>query len=190
MESNTEEFEPSIDINAGTLAKGEFREGKQLVAWDCIQECRDRCPIYHLGCAYKAVSKPCGLQTDYINNLTNTIAKTYRYLNDDMLFKVGMQLVPLYSQLCRQKIVEKSVLSLTYEDNKGVTRIHPIYKEIRETIKCITVVWREIGFTPIIPDPLNQAMGGRQGAGASGFGDPNHYRTITQNADNKRDIIR
>lgn len=180
------EYERTIDISSQSLEKGEVRDGKQLVAWDCIQTCNDACPIRN-NCTYKtAYGVACELQKSYLESLTDMIFSTYRYLNDDMLFKIGMQLVPMYSQLCRQKIVEKSILSLTYEDNKGVTRIHPIYKEIRETIKTIGCVWKDIGFTPLIPD----VPAGTPGNKRPGFGDPDHYARISQGADNKRDLIR
>jgi hypothetical protein len=104
-------------------------------------------------------------------------------MNDDILYKVGMQLVPLYSMLCRQKIVEKSVGNIAYEDAKGITRIHPIYKEIRETMKTIAVISKEIGFTNVV-DPDLPAVG------KDGYGDAGHYERLTQNADNKRDVIR
>lgn len=173
-----------IDISSDNINKGLVREGKSLIAWDCIQTCDlENCPISET-CVYKKnEGDKCKLQVEYLQSLTNMILTTYRYLNDDMLYKVGMQLIPLYSMLCRQKIVEKSVISLAYFDAKGIVRIHPIYKEIRETIKTITVVSKEIGFTDIINPDMPRI-------GREGFGDVNHYEEISKNADNKRNIIR
>lgn len=172
-----------INIATDSLNKGIISNGKELIAWDCIQECDlEVCPIAET-CIYQNSNKEkCGIQIAYLNSLTNMIFSSYRYLGQDILFKVGMQLIPLYSQLCRQKIVEKSLKSITYHDNKGVLRIHPIYKEIRETLKVITGITREIGFisypNPDLPPDKE------------GFGDPNHYRNISQNTDNKQGIIR
>jgi hypothetical protein len=125
---------------------------------------------------------------EYLQAFTDMIFTTYRYLDASDTFKIGMQLIPLYSQLCRQKIVEKSVLRLAYQDAKGVTRIHPIYKEMRETMKTISCLWKDMGFMAT-PDP--KLPGGESKvAGRSGFGDPNHYTEISKNADNKRNLIR
>lgn len=181
------DVKPNIDMCNSSMVKGEVRDGKNLVAWDCIQDCRpDSCPIGSQ-CMYKA-SEKCGVQVQYLQALTDTLFTTYRYLSEEMLFKIGMHLVPLYSQLCRQKIVEKSVGSLCYEDAKGVTRIHPIYKEIRETMKVIVVMWKEMGFNgmpnganPDVPTFMNNR---------DGFGDPTHYANLVKDADNKRNVIR
>lgn len=182
-EESKEYHKPVIDIANNSMMKGEVREGKQLIAWDSIQDCNtERCPIGKT-CLYARISKEkCALQVGYLQNLTDTIFSTYRYLDETSMFKIGMHLIPLYSQLCRQKIVEKSVGRLAYEDEKGRTHIHPIYKEIRETMKVITILWREMGF-PV-------AMNPDVPTGKAGFGDASHYETISREADNKRNIVR
>lgn len=176
-------MENEIDISAEGLEKGIVRDGQTLVAWDSIQTCVSNCPIFSV-CNHKTKEhNKCNLQIQYLQNLTNTIFTTYRYCSPEVMFKIGMHLVPLYSQLCRQKIVEKAVIELAYEDAKGVTRIHPIYKEIRETLKVITLIWKEMGFSPNVDPNLPKP-------GRPGFGDPNHYENISANSDNKRNVIR
>jgi hypothetical protein len=193
-----EESQVSINIGSQELRKGEIREGKQLVAWDCVQDCvPDVCPIGRK-CLYaeRSLSRKgggrCALQVEYLQAFVDMIFTTYRYLDDGDTYKVGMMLVPLYSQLCRQKIVEKGVEQLAYEDAKGVTRIHPIYKEMRETMKTITTVWKEMGFkVPVNPSlPAGALPTGNSVYKHGGFGDPTHYATISQGADNKRNLIR
>ena len=177
------ENETAIDISLDSMNKGLVRENHPLMAWDCITECEESCPI-HSKCTYKKTPHTkCALQITYLENLTTTIFNTYRYCSEEVMFKIGMQIVPLYSMLCRQKIVEKSVMNLAYEDAKGVTRIHPIYKEIRETLKTIAGIWKEVGFVGSV-DPALPLVG------RPGFGDPNHYKNISQGADNKRNLIR
>jgi hypothetical protein len=177
-----------MNIATEGLSKGVVRDDKQLIAWDCIQDCSmENCPISNK-CLYIERSNPkCALQIEYLQSFTDMIFRTYRYVDEADMFRIGMNLVPLYSSLCRMKIVEKSIGSLTYEDAKGRVIIHPIYKEMRETMKVIQSLWREMGFmsmgAPGLPDPTFAN-------GKTGFGDPNHYQTISQGADNKRDVIR
>ena len=183
MSEDTAENQYVVNIASDSMNKGEVREGHSLISWDCIQTCTEHCPI-HSTCTYKVTPhSKCNLQTQYLERLTETIFSTYRYCSSEVMYKIGMQIVPLYSMLCRQKIVEKSVMNLAYEDNKGVTRIHPIYKEIRETLKTIASIWKDVGFIPAINPNLPTV-------GRPGFGDPSHYERITQGADNKRDVIR
>lgn len=181
-----------ITIGSNTLQKGEVREGKQLVAWDCVQECDlERCPINET-CTYRHLAikndGKCSLQIQYLQAFTDMVFSTYRCMTEDDMFKVGMHLVPLYSQLCRQKIVELSVKSVTYEDNKGVTRIHPIYKEMRDTMKTISTIWKDLGVIggPNPALPLN----GNGTVGRAGYGDPTHYANISKNDNDKKGLIR
>lgn len=189
-----DDSKPDLNFNIGeqALQKGEVRDGMQLVAWDCIQECNPlECPIGTV-CSYVTKSSLrglCALQTEYLQAFTSTIFETYRYLDQADTFRIGMHLVPLYSQLCRQKIVEKGVKQLAYQDAKGVTRIHPIYKEMRETMKTITTIWRDMGFqapnTPNLPGTEVNKLEGKKG-----YGDPNYYTEISKDADNKKGLIR
>jgi hypothetical protein len=179
-----ESVKPIINMNNDVLNKGMVRDNKQLIAWDCVQTCdTEICPIGNTCVYVKKIGDKCSLQLTYLQALTDMVFSTYRYLNDDALFKIGMHIIPLYSQLCRQKIVEKSVVSLTYLDTKGNIKIHPIYKEIRETMKILTVMWKDLGIYAV-PNPDTPSIG------KSGFGDSGHYEAISANADNKRNIIR
>ena len=169
------------------LHKGEVREGVHLVSWDCIQECDPaECPI-GMRCLYahKASGKQCLLQIEYINELTTTILDQYPHLAQDDMYRFGMHLVPLYSNLCRMKILEWSLPSVTCIDSKGNIKIHPVYNEIRTTIKTISSLWREMGFLapPLTGGPTEGVVKN------SGFGDPNHYTRISQQED-KRNVIR
>jgi len=177
---------PNIDISNSSMQKGLVREGKSLIAWDCIQECHtEDCPIRN-ACLFKPLPtdevKKCNVQIQYLNALTDMVFTTYRYLNDDVLYKIGMHIIPLYSMLCRQKIVEKSLINITFLDNKGNIKMHPIYKEIRETMRIISDMWKSVGVLSM-PDP-------EAGTGRVGFGDNGHYAKISENSDNKKGIIR
>jgi hypothetical protein len=191
MRDDEVDFVPTLNIQANTLQKGEVREGKQLVAWDCIQDCSPAaCPIGH-DCVYKNASRvtgKCDLQSQYLQSFVETIFRTYRYLDEADMFRIGMHLVPLYGQLCQMKIIAKSVASMAYEDDKGRTLIHPIFKEIRETLKTITVIWKEIGMTGV---PVPNLPGGDSSIHKhGGYGDPSHYTEISKGSETKRNVVR
>jgi hypothetical protein len=178
----------AIDISCSSMTKGTVREGMELKSWDCIQDCnKDQCPIGH-SCIYSASSSPkCALQTEYLQSFVDIIFRTYKYIDEADMFKIGMHLVPLYSQLCRMKIAEKGVTAVTYEDLRGKTCIHPIFKEMRDTMKTISMLWKDLGFTEV----LNPALPDGSGIyGRGGFGDPNHYAMISADSTSKRNVIR
>lgn len=189
--SESDRFIARVTLGDQSLQKGEVREGQQLIAWDCIQDCvPHNCPIGN-NCVYSALSTSdpsckCSLQKQYLQSFVDMIFSTYRYMDEGDMFRVGMHLVPLYSQLCRQKILEKSVDSISYVDNKGNIRIHPIYRELRETMKTITSIWKDMGFQNVANPRLPDSGIVKN----NGFGDPNHYERLLQHADNKRGITR
>jgi len=181
------------NIGNQSIRKGQVRDGMQLVAWDCIQDCvPERCPLGS-ECDYASKSHQvnggggkCALQSEYIQSFVTVVLRTYKYLDESDMFKVGMHLVPLYSQLCRQKIVEKAVGDVMQLDHRGNSRVHPIYREIRETIRVISGLWKDIGIVSgPIPSLPNGGIGGKEG-----FGDPNHYARLIAGADNKRNVTR
>ena len=70
-------------------------------------------------------------------------------LTEPELYRVGMQLIPLYKQLARLKIVEMSLTTraMVEETKGGTSKMHPVLKEIRECIRAINAEWREIGIS-------------------------------------------
>jgi hypothetical protein len=172
------------NIGTATIDKGVVRDGIKLTGWDSVSICTGaECPLEHK-CKYLKKGK-CGVQLDYMQNFCNVILKTYRYLDEGALFKVGMHLMPLYSYLCKLKIVEASLTNLTNVTAKGIVQIHPIYKEIRETLKCIVTMCRDLeifvdGGIPnedIEPVPTAVDMSN---------GDPTYYKKMSEVVSRKR----
>jgi len=179
-----------IDINSNSMVKGEIREGLNLVSWDAIQKCnKEICPIGD-ECLVAPVlaNRPCAVQTQYLQSFIDTVFLTYRGLDESDAYKVGMHLVPMYSSLCRLKILEKSLENVGYFDRHGNPAIHPIYKEIRDTMKTISLLWKDIG---IKGGPVGFNDGTiAPGQANRGFGDPTHYDAISRGADNKKNVTR
>lgn len=129
--------------------------GVTIVSWDAIPPCRgDGCSIWDI-CGKKdsrISSSHCGVLYEYIGNVNLMIYRNYAdQLTEPMLFRVGMHLIPLYKQLCRLKIEELNVFELIGEV-KGKWQVHPILKEIRETVKQIEMVWSSLGLKLVEDD--------------------------------------
>ena len=89
-----------------------------VVAWSAIADClRHRCRIEEQ-CHYQKTGKA---------------------------WRVGMHLIPMYKTLCKLYMDELAVTHPTYESDKGTRHSHPVYKEIRDTLKMIMMIWKDIG---------------------------------------------
>lgn len=166
------------------MDKGEVRKGHTLFAWDAVQECsQSRCPI-HTQCAYDKKGK-CLVQLRYVETIMLTVTKTYKYLDDVQLTKIGIQLLPLYSHLVRLKIIERGItLENIVESVKGKKHIHPIFKEIRQTLLMINMMWRDLLIRPInlmMPDPTDpDAPVDANDDPRIINGDPTYYRKLAE----------
>lgn len=171
-----------------TLSKGEIREGVTLHAWDGIQECDpetcpllDRCPYEHSG--------KCSVQTQYLELLYSAINKTYKYLDEAVLYKIGMQLVPLYTQLMKMQMVELTLTTPLIWSAKGQLMIHPVYKEIRDTLKTIAVMWKDLHLTFEFSGKPGLSLSASSGKDFE-KGDPNYYKRISEESGSRKGIIR
>lgn len=175
-----------------TLSKGEIREGVTLHAWDGVQECDpDTCPLLER-CPHNHSGK-CAVQTQYLELLYSAINKTYKYLDEAVLYKIGMQIVPLYSQLMKMQMIELSLTTPMIWSAKGQLMIHPVYKEIRDTLKTIAVMWKDLHLTFEFsgkPGVHAASAGGGSFTGDFEKGDPEYYKRISQETGSRKGIIR
>jgi hypothetical protein len=174
------------NIGSLNLDKGIIRDGHSLFAWDAIQDCDvSSCPVSKK-CTYLKRGK-CAVQVAYLKRLCNDVCKTYKYMDDLQYFKIGTQIIPLYSHLFRLKLLELSLKEIVYVNPKGVKFIHPVYKEIRQTLSTIHLMWKDLGVTPEIPEmpPLNgkPTLKGRNYI----YGDPTYAEKLA-NMDNNIDM--
>lgn len=173
------------------LNKGEVRKGVTLFAWDGVQDCNpERCPVLNK-CTYQKEGK-CQVQTQYLDNLYQAITTTYKYLDQVMLFKIGTQIIPLYAHLMKLKIVELSLTSPMTVTSKGGLVIHPVYKEIREVLKTIAVMWKDLDLTfetSLNPDPTGSATPA-QGKRDFEKGDPTYVKRMSERQISRKGVIR
>lgn len=162
------------NIGSFNLEKGLIREGHKLFAWDGVQDCNEDSCVVVNKCNYIHKGK-CAVHTKYLATLCDTICSTYKYLDEMQYFKIGMHIIPLYSHLLRLKLVEMSLTTIACENNKGMKFIHPVYKEIRQTLGTIHLMWKDLGMNPGIPDIPNPSNND-----TTINGDPNYYDSLAK----------
>jgi hypothetical protein len=184
------------DLRIGdlTLDKGFVREGVTLFAWDGVQECDPQiCPVDHR-CTYDKGGK-CSVQMTYLKALYKAILGTYSYLDDAMLFKIGMQIIPLYVTLTKMQMLEMSLQSPMVASKNGVMA-HPVYKEIRETLKTIHTMWKDLDLSFSFGGKVDPNKGkptpveGTTDTGDVERGDPEYYKKLQGSIISRKGVVR
>lgn len=177
-------------VGDSQLEKGEVREGITLYAWDSIPRCTSgECPV-HVSCVYEKEGK-CGVLSDYLQTFYKAVLGTYRYMDETMLFKVGMQIVPIYLHLAKFQLIELSLQSPMTLDSKGNEIIHPVYKGIRDTMKTINSLWKDLGLTFEFPfKPKLKPSEEDNLPGNTGRGDPSYYANLTKDNRSMKGVVR
>jgi hypothetical protein len=180
-----------LKIGDLTLEKGIVRKDVSMFAWDGVQMCDpDICAVVDR-CGYIKRGK-CAVQMKYLEALYNAILGTYKYMDDVMLFKIGMQIIPLYVQLVKMQMLELSLTSPIYTTDKGAVLPHPVYKEIRETLKTIYTMWKDLdlSFTFNAKPEFKRPSSSETGSGDDVNGDPNYYKRMTSDNGSMKGVIR
>jgi hypothetical protein len=89
----------------------------------------------------------CQVMLKYLKQVEGMVSKRKDLDLDEFdWFKVGIHIIPLYKQLCRFKIIEMSIPTAKVSEmtKQGTTKVHSIFKEIRECLKSIDLAWREL----------------------------------------------
>lgn len=148
-------------------------------AINTIPDCNeDTCPIRN-ECRFKKIGK-CGVQSVYVNQVANAISTMYKGCDDSEKFRIAVHLLPLYVQLGRLQMTEIGVNSTCYSDNKGNIKIHPVFREIRDTLRTIAVMWRELAMFEPPLGTVKQIVEGEVIEGDMEKGNPNYYATISK----------
>lgn len=152
----SEKLPVRYDITAGTLSflSGTYR-GKSLMLWDAVNDCNgSECPVYNR-CPFdrKDLDREirCAIQLKYVKTLTNMVLKNHiDNMDDSQLWCFGMQVLPLASHLVKLKLIENSLglAGIFNYTKKGVIVTHPVYREIRETIKALNQACQNAAIDP------------------------------------------
>ena len=117
-------------------------DGRTVQRWDPATLCSEHCCIYD-DCPYTKKGR-CNLEQNYMNVIFNNLIHPNPdkgiadQLNDIELQRVGIHLIPLYHQLIKMKKEAYSVRDISHVNKQGSIKIHPIFAEIREIIRCIS----------------------------------------------------
>ncbi len=141
-----------MELGRMHVVKGRDHTGmKQMMSWETVKPCRgERCPAYDL-CEYWVKNRPglkCKVEKTYLRAVTSSIYRNYiSVLDEPILLRIGLHLMPIYQNLCRLKIAEVGITDILDEDSKGKSFINPLYKEMREHIKLLEQTWRSLGLS-------------------------------------------
>ena len=133
--------------NVRTIVDGDREYAVWATPSDCIlDDCRASLVCPYIETARKGVLTRCYIQARYLDVCEKTIVRNFgKLMTEDELFRMGMHLIPLYKTLVKLKIVEMGVRDIIEVSDRGKISIHPVLKEIRETIRAIESVWSELG---------------------------------------------
>ena len=112
-------------------------------SWDAMQDCRvEECPAFRM-CVYEKRGK-CMIMQKFLKACASSLIFKNPDINQDTVFRVGTELMPLYAQMVRFFIEEIAIKDAS-STNRGKISVHPIFKEIRECIKLIGITRQKIG---------------------------------------------
>jgi len=138
-----------------TPTKGFIKGDLRYIAIDAVRDCAaEQCPVFDK-CPYQKVGK-CTVEAKYLEAVMDSYMDMVKKdLNQELLNAFTLRLLPLFHQLVRFQIFAYSVDEVFYTTARGLVKPHPVFKEIRETIKSIEATQRSIG----LEGEYNRALG-------------------------------
>lgn len=166
------------------IRKGKIKTEESCVAfvsWDACMNCGEDCPIQG-SCSQSDFMGKCGLQKNYLNEVYKALVADLKSdLTHQKVLIIGLKILPLYTQLFKFKLLEFSLNQNITVFSKSGVKIHPVYKEMRETIKLLVPLLRivEVGYAQPKVDPKEPKSVGEFEADFSS-GDPNYYEGLSK----------
>jgi hypothetical protein len=121
--------------------------GLRYIAIDPAQMCIvERCPVFDL-CVYSKNSRErCEVEIRYLDAVMKSLADMIgKDITQAVQNKITLHLLPLFQQLVRFQIEAYGVHNVLHTTPRGSIMVHPIFKEIRETIKAIENTQKSMG---------------------------------------------
>lgn len=143
-----------------SLTGGYTGEALPMHIWESIGKCDPvRCPARER-CTFPdkfPSTDKCHVQAQYLQTIYVALVKDYIHEMDEYkIAQIGFLLLPLYGHLIKFKIYELSVETHNMvKPGKGGYSVMPIYKEIRECIKGILSVSKDLFGASLKFNPSN-----------------------------------
>jgi hypothetical protein len=146
----------------GTVKNGETVI-REMIYWNAVNPCDpEKCGCSSI-CKFLSENdqlNKCEVIYEYMSSVLDMLLRNYpKEMTEDVAYRIGLHLIPLYKILCRLKMAEFAAVDVTTFSSRGDIKITPLFKEIRDTIQAIERTWRAIGFDVSKPDqirPLKQ----------------------------------
>ena len=127
------------------------KTGCYAVLWNAPKICGGKkCPIFER-CEARNEKETCQLHKSYLESIFKSALDMLGVgITTREAVRLGMHIIPLYSILFELKLAVTAVSSVYIVGAKGGIGINPIYREIREQIKCIDDMWSKLGYRELI----------------------------------------
>jgi len=165
--------------------KGKYSDDvKQVILFTAVRPCAmENCPIYDL-CPYtKSPNHKCKVEVTYLDAVFNSLCDIVQgHVDQAMMNKFTLHLLPLHQQLIKFKIKAYSIEDVCYTTTRGSIQMHPIFREIRDTIRAIEATQKSLGLDLEYAKHLGQ-IGKRPAKDAGKYGDPDYWDDWRQDLD-------
>lgn len=129
--------------NTGSLSIHKGKLGELAIKmWDVIPVCDANCPLWEEECPYDKSKTRCELRRQYIESVFSSLSNAIENKDEMIMHRVGMLLMPLYTSLISIKLEIHAKQGSMRSSRGGVD---PIYRELRETIKLIDSMLKDLG---------------------------------------------
>jgi len=123
------------------------------LVWNSCKICKhENCPISDRCPNQGSDGSICNPQKYYLENIYSAALDMLGIsITTREAVRLGLHIIPLYSILFDLKIASSAIDSIwTFTGAHGDKKINPIYKEIREHIKCIDDMWSKLGYKQLV----------------------------------------
>ena len=128
-------------IGSQVVDKGKS-QGVEFTSLDIVEDCAGHeCGLFKV-CTHEKRGQ-CQMQIGFLGSAAGRLLKLAREGSQEDALRIGMLVMPLFLHLVKLKMVEygSGVLVST---KMGVS-VTPIFREIRETVKTISALMKEVG---------------------------------------------
>lgn len=150
----------------------------QVILFTAVRPCSmERCPIFDL-CPYtKAPNVKCKVEITYLDALFKSLLNISQgEVSQEMMNKYTLHILPLHQMLIKFKIYAYSIEETFYTTRTGNIVVHPVFKEIRNTIRQIESSLSNMGIDKEYSRFIGLSGRGK-GKDPSNYGDPDYWNS-------------